>query len=313
MNEWEKKKAKGPLSSPSLPFSPSHLNRNNKSVERKPDHVNGLKVLSQLFNFRLPSFSSPLASSSSFLPPNINNTTTSSSTTKTSLSLLSQETLSFNKQGRPPNPLAPQDLHHERSFLHPSLSRQSAPLDESCCVRLQDSEAEGEHGEYQHINKVTPTWNGGNNIQREKGPCHIPSILLNDTAVSPLYALSWFTTYEIIINLLRILVAYTADSKGHLFCLDILPPVNKQDIEEHFGSHGTGKITEIKLMQGFGFIEYEDAMDAKDVVPVPLFHLQSVERRRANTGIRLFARFLLSSFPYVIHSCFHSRVKKIET
>ncbi|EEQ27839.1 pre-mRNA splicing factor [Microsporum canis CBS 113480] len=42
---------------------------------------------------------------------------------------------------------------------------------------------------------------------------------------------------------------------------------NKQDIEEHFGSHGTGKITEIKLMQGFGFIEYEDAMDAKDVVP----------------------------------------------
>ncbi|EFE35412.1 uncharacterized protein ARB_05454 [Trichophyton benhamiae CBS 112371] len=130
-----------------------------------------------------------------------------------------------------------------------------------------DSEEEGEHGEYQYINKVTPTWNGGNNIQREKGPCHIPSILLNDTAVSPLYALSWFTTSEIIINLLRILVAYTADSKGHLFCLDILPPVNKQDIEEHFGSHGTGKITEIKLMQGFGFIEYEDAMDAKDVVP----------------------------------------------
>lgn len=101
----------------------------------------------------------------------------------------------------------------------------------------------------------------------KKRPCHIPSILLNDTAVSPLYALSWFTTYEIILNLLRILVAYTADSKGHLFCLDSLPPVNKQDIEEHFGSHGTGKITEIKLMQGFGFIEYEDAMDAKDVVP----------------------------------------------
>ncbi|KAK2880114.1 hypothetical protein FQN49_000561 [Arthroderma sp. PD_2] len=58
-----------------------------------------------------------------------------------------------------------------------------------------------------------------------------------------------------------------ADSKGILFCLDFFLPVNKQDIEEHFGSHGTGKITEIKLMQGFGFIEYEDAMDAKDVVP----------------------------------------------
>lgn len=68
-------------------------------------------------------------------------------------------------------------------------------------------------------------------------------------------------------NLLRIFVACTADSKGQLFCLDFLLPVNKQDIEEHFGSHGTGKITEIKLMQGFGFIEYEDAMDAKDVVP----------------------------------------------
>ncbi len=41
----------------------------------------------------------------------------------------------------------------------------------------------------------------------------------------------------------------------------------KQDIEDHFSSHGTGKITEIKLMNGFGFIEYEDAMDARDIVP----------------------------------------------
>jgi hypothetical protein len=44
-------------------------------------------------------------------------------------------------------------------------------------------------------------------------------------------------------------------------------PVTKQEIEEHFNSHGSGKITEIKLMSGFGFIEYEDAMDARDVVP----------------------------------------------
>lgn len=43
--------------------------------------------------------------------------------------------------------------------------------------------------------------------------------------------------------------------------------VTKQDIEEHFSTHGSGKITEIKLMSGFGFIEYEDAMDARDVVP----------------------------------------------
>ena len=44
-------------------------------------------------------------------------------------------------------------------------------------------------------------------------------------------------------------------------------PVTKQDIEKHFEPHGTGKITEIKLMNGFGFLEYEDAMDARDVVP----------------------------------------------
>ncbi|RMZ90966.1 hypothetical protein DV736_g1790, partial [Chaetothyriales sp. CBS 134916] len=43
--------------------------------------------------------------------------------------------------------------------------------------------------------------------------------------------------------------------------------ITKQDIEEHFSTHGAGTIKEIKLMSGFGFIEYEDAMDAKDVVP----------------------------------------------
>ena len=41
----------------------------------------------------------------------------------------------------------------------------------------------------------------------------------------------------------------------------------KQEVEDHFKTHGTGVITEIKLMNGFGFIEYEDAMDARDVVP----------------------------------------------
>jgi hypothetical protein len=41
----------------------------------------------------------------------------------------------------------------------------------------------------------------------------------------------------------------------------------KTDVENHFNSHGTGEITEIKLMNGFGFIEYKDAMDARDVVP----------------------------------------------
>lgn len=103
-------------------------------------------------------------------------------------------------------------------------------------------------------------------------------------------------------NLLRILVAYTADLKGHLFCLDFLPPVNKQDIEEHFGSHGTGKITEIKLMQGFGFIEYEDAMDAKDVVPgedtsVVAFTFPGSFRF-------LFPPLSLSAFFFFQYSCF---------
>ncbi|KAK2750969.1 hypothetical protein FQN57_000044 [Myotisia sp. PD_48] len=43
--------------------------------------------------------------------------------------------------------------------------------------------------------------------------------------------------------------------------------ITKQDIEEHFGSANAGKITEVKLMSNFGFIEYEDALDAKDIVP----------------------------------------------
>jgi hypothetical protein len=41
----------------------------------------------------------------------------------------------------------------------------------------------------------------------------------------------------------------------------------KADVENHFNTHGTGEITEIKLMNGFGFIEYKDSMDARDVVP----------------------------------------------
>lgn len=43
--------------------------------------------------------------------------------------------------------------------------------------------------------------------------------------------------------------------------------MTKADVEAHFATHGTGEITEIKLMNGFGFIEYKDAMDARDVVP----------------------------------------------
>ena len=38
-------------------------------------------------------------------------------------------------------------------------------------------------------------------------------------------------------------------------------------MESHFAQHGNAKITEIKLMNGFGFIEFEDELDARDVVP----------------------------------------------
>ncbi|KAL8643935.1 MAG: hypothetical protein Q9210_007496, partial [Variospora velana] len=40
----------------------------------------------------------------------------------------------------------------------------------------------------------------------------------------------------------------------------------KEDIQTHF-KEASGTIAEVKLMNGFGFIEYEDAMDARDVVP----------------------------------------------
>ena len=50
---------------------------------------------------------------------------------------------------------------------------------------------------------------------------------------------------------------------------DLQPPfaVTKEDITEHFKAHGAGNITEVKLMNGFGFVEYDDPMDARDVVP----------------------------------------------
>jgi hypothetical protein len=37
-------------------------------------------------------------------------------------------------------------------------------------------------------------------------------------------------------------------------------------VENHFADHG-GKINEIKLMNGFGFIEFEDELDAREIVP----------------------------------------------
>ncbi|KAI0174289.1 pre-mRNA splicing factor [Pestalotiopsis sp. NC0098] len=59
----------------------------------------------------------------------------------------------------------------------------------------------------------------------------------------------------------------TEVSATRLYLGNLPKGVTKQDVEAHFATHGTGEITEIKLMNGFGFIEYKDAMDARDVVP----------------------------------------------
>ncbi|KAF2236879.1 hypothetical protein EV356DRAFT_54508 [Viridothelium virens] len=59
-------------------------------------------------------------------------------------------------------------------------------------------------------------------------------------------------------------------SSTRLYLGNLPRNATKADVESHFNTHGTGEITEIKLMNGFGFIEYKDAMDARDVVPA--FH-----------------------------------------
>ncbi|KAI7519198.1 hypothetical protein KC317_g22705 [Hortaea werneckii] len=56
-------------------------------------------------------------------------------------------------------------------------------------------------------------------------------------------------------------------SNTRLYLGNLPRNATKADVENHFNTHGTGEITEIKLMNGFGFIEYKDSMDARDVVP----------------------------------------------
>ncbi|KAH0491554.1 hypothetical protein TgHK011_002979 [Trichoderma gracile] len=62
----------------------------------------------------------------------------------------------------------------------------------------------------------------------------------------------------------------TEVSSTRLYLGNLPRHATKSDVEAHFATHGTGEITEVKLMNGFGFIEYKDAMDARDVVPA--FH-----------------------------------------
>jgi len=70
----------------------------------------------------------------------------------------------------------------------------------------------------------------------------------------------------------------------------------KADIEAHFATHGTGEITEVKLMNGFGFIEYKDSMDARDVVPGKSLSLPIFNRFYADfASLQLSVRLLLKS------------------
>jgi hypothetical protein len=62
----------------------------------------------------------------------------------------------------------------------------------------------------------------------------------------------------------------TEVSATRLYLGNLPSNTTKRDIEDHFSAHGAGTITEIKLMNGFGFIEFDDPMDARDVVPA--FH-----------------------------------------
>ncbi|KAI4106328.1 MAG: hypothetical protein LQ339_003065 [Xanthoria mediterranea] len=55
-------------------------------------------------------------------------------------------------------------------------------------------------------------------------------------------------------------------SSTRLYLGNLPRDVTKEDIQTHF-KEAPGTIAEVKLMNGFGFIEYEDAMDARDVVP----------------------------------------------
>ncbi|OAQ96458.1 hypothetical protein LLEC1_04446 [Akanthomyces lecanii] len=67
-------------------------------------------------------------------------------------------------------------------------------------------------------------------------------------------------------------------SNTRLYLGNLPPNATKADIEAHFATHGTGEITEVKLMHGFGFIEYKDPMDARDVVPAPPRPRRTVHR-----------------------------------
>jgi RNA recognition motif-containing protein len=55
---------------------------------------------------------------------------------------------------------------------------------------------------------------------------------------------------------------------------DRIATARKQEVEAFFNEYGHGTITEVKLMDGFGFIQYDNPDDAKDIVPCQCTPLQ---------------------------------------
>ncbi|KAI5283854.1 serine arginine-rich splicing factor [Ascosphaera aggregata] len=54
-------------------------------------------------------------------------------------------------------------------------------------------------------------------------------------------------------------------SRTRLYLGNLPRDVSRQELEDLFTDYG--KIVDTKIMNGFGFVEFEDPMDAKDVVP----------------------------------------------
>ncbi|CAF9923684.1 MAG: hypothetical protein GOMPHAMPRED_003420 [Gomphillus americanus] len=96
-------------------------------------------------------------------------------------------------------------------------------------------------------------------------------------------------------------------SSTRLYLGNLPRDVTKEDIQEHFKSHGAGNITEVKLMNGFGFIEYDDAMDARDVVPA--FHGTDLKGQRLTVQ---FARGPRPREPYGAPERVHPRPRRTQ-
>ena len=72
---------------------------------------------------------------------------------------------------------------------------------------------------------------------------------------------------------------------GHLLTDVRWTTVTKEDIQEHF-KEASGKILDIKLMTGFGFIEYDDPIDARDVVPGELAAVLPIKEKNKSKFIQ---------------------------